>query len=130
MVGVLADAGLLRMMRAPATQIAPPRTEMSATCSWRKITPRTSASAGMRNAAEDALAAPKRPAETEKVTHAEHQNHKVVEIRGFSLDDGKPVNRSARRQVGCSPRALREERPDRLRRVECIARRIVTGQWW
>src|SRR5579871_826774 len=60
----------LRMISAPATQIAPPSTEISATCSCRKITPRNSASAGIKNAVDEALAAPNLPADTDMIANA------------------------------------------------------------
>src|SRR5262245_52478445 len=66
----LAARGSPRIIKAPVTQTAPPITESIATCSPRKMTPNTSASAGIRNAAEEARVAPKRPAEIDMMAKA------------------------------------------------------------
>src|SRR5882757_2365758 len=63
-------AGLLRMINAPATHTAPPSIEIHATCSLRKITPSISASAGIKNAADEARVAPNFPAEIDMIANA------------------------------------------------------------
>src|SRR5882672_75361 len=63
-------AASLRRINAPVTHTAPPTIEIHDTCSPRKITPKNNASAGIRNAADEARVAPNRPAETDMMANA------------------------------------------------------------